>query len=324
MDFGNLLDTLLLCKKADFDKRFIMTEVKKPSDNLVAITTGVYAEIQELNTNAEAINNAAPGDDLFQKGVKIPMKEIDMEKNADIVKKHCLLNKFWEKDIERAYKEALKGKEYFEFLKKVGKKTVIDKEQLTLAEELRDKIINDPISRPFFMPKKGCEVMFQQQIFGEYELAGFENVEMMPVKGMLDIIHINHTKKQIREVDLKFTNDAFQFYVAIKRFDYALQHSFYKFLLELWIETFDGGKYKDYQIMNPLNVVIDDREKIPYLYCYNSMDLAIKRNGIENTKIIGWESNLLDIAWHMDQNKWDRPKSHYLTGFLSVEIFNNR
>lgn len=317
IDFGNLLDTLAFNPEL-FEKRFVVADVTLPSEKVAKIVSEIFDHITGLNDNAKALMEEDPT-------LKIPTKDYILEENKEAVQRLCKENEYWDKDLERAYKEIVKnGTIYFDFLRGVGSKTVVSPEQVTLAKELKDKLYNDKISRGFFVPKKGCEVIFQQQIHATFEVSGFDNIQVLPVKGMLDIIHINNKRKEIREVDLKFTNDAFKFHEAVRRFDYPMQHSFYEFLIREWIKTFKDGKYKDYSIMSPLNVVIDDTEKIPYLYAYNGSDLHIKRYGIDGTKITGWETILEDIAWHMDTNQWERPRGHYLNGYLTLDIFNKR
>jgi hypothetical protein len=322
MEFGSLLDTLIFNPEL-FEKRFILSEVAKPSDKIVLITRSVFDHITELNKNATELNKAVVAA-LFEPK-QIPLKKYDLTENKDIVKKFCTEHEFWVSNLERAYNDVIKnGSEFFDFLTKVGSKIVIDNDQLALAKELSQILKTDAISRGFFVAKKDCEVLFQQQIFAEFELSGFDNLEVLPMKGMLDIIHINHKRKEIREVDLKYTNNTFLFPDAIRRFDYPLQHSIYDFLLHAWIKTYKKGQYSDYSIMNPLNVVIDDQEKIPYLYGYKGSDLQIKRSGMEGTRITGWEQTLEEIAWHIDTNQWERPRSHYLNGFIAVEVFSKR
>lgn len=326
MDFGNLLDTLIFSEKL-FDKRFIVSKVAKVSDKVALITRAVFDEITTLNENATLINEGKADKsvmELFPNAgtVKIPMKEVSLTANADIVQKLCITNEYYANTPDRAVKEILKqGSSFFEFLKQVGTRTVITSEQLELAKDLKQKLLNDPITRGFFIPKKDCEVIFQVAIFADFELSNIDGMDFIAMKGVLDIVHINHRRKEIREVDLKFTNDAFRFYEAIRKFDYPLQHSVYDFLLNEWKMTYEKGKWSEYTVMNPLNVVIDDQDKIPYLYNYTAMDLDVKRTGIENTKIIGWEATVQDIAWHISNNFWERPRQHYLNGFMSVEIF---
>jgi hypothetical protein len=316
LDFGSLLDTLCFSEK-EFNKRFIVTDIKKPSDKITKIITEVFTHIQELNQNIKTLNE--------QPDSHIPSKKVSLVDNKEVVLKYCKENEYYESKPEQAYNKIISdGTEYFTFLKKVGKRIVITPDQETLAKELKEILFTDKISSGFFVAKKGCEVHFQVQIFTDFPIEGLDSIESIPVKGMIDIIHINHKRKEVREIDLKFTNNVFKFNDwsgPVRMFDYPAQHSFYDFLIPKWLETFEGGKYKDYAVMNALNVVIDDDIKVPYLYEYNKNDLHIKRYGMENTSIRGWEDILHEIGWHLDANDWSRPKSHIKNGKLLINVF---
>lgn len=321
LDFGSLLDTLCF-SESEFKKRFIITDIQKPSDNVCKIVTDIYNHLQELNENIKTLN-AAPAED--GKKVSVPAKKVSLVDNKEVVLKFCKENEYYVTKPEQGFNTIIeKGTEYFNFLKKVGKRIIITSEQEKLAKELKEILFNDKVCAGFFTPKKGCEVHFQIQIFSEFPIDGLESVESIPVKGMIDIIHINHKRKEVREVDLKFTNNVYKFNDwsgPVRMFDYPGQHSFYDFLIPEWLKTFEGGKYKDYSVMNPLNVVIDDDIKIPYLYEYNKNDLHVKRYGIENTNIRGWEDTLREIAWHLNVNDWSRPKDHIKNGKLLINIY---
>jgi hypothetical protein len=331
MDFGSLVDVLAFTPK-NFEKRFIVAEVAKPSDKVVKIVTEVYAEILRINEDIDKIHketfeNSLKKDPLATTTVPVvtlPKKVLALsdENNIDIVKKFCLDNDHYANKPDQAYNDVLKkGTEYFEFLKTVGNKIVVTKQQKETAEELVKILYNDPVSKPFFTPKSTCEVLFQQGIFTDFVIEGFQNVELLPLKGLLDIIHINKKRKEIREVDLKVTQSAFKFLDQVWRFDYAMQHSFYYHLISEWKLTYKKGIYKDFVVMPPLNIVIDETEKLPYLYHYNMSDLMIKRLGFEGTKIKGWEGTLQEIAYHISTNDWSRPLEHIKNGYISVNLF---
>lgn len=313
--FGSFLDCIMFTPN-EAEKRFIITDVKPPSDKVKLILHDAYDTVEELNRNAEELNKD-------KKGVKIPIKEHTLE-DKELICSLCAKHDHYKSKPDQGYNDVIKkGEEYFEFLKKAKGKEIITADENITALRLKEALLTDPVSKGFFIPKTGCEVLFQVRIFTEFELSGFENVEFLPMKGAIDIIHINHKRKEVREVDLKWTTDVYTFYERIKQFDYPGQHSVYDYLIRQWLKTYLKGKYKDYQVMNPLNVVIDD-DAIPYLYSYNSDDLAIKRYGIEGTPIKGWEDTINDIAWHFDNENWSRPREHQMNGFLSVKTFNRR
>jgi len=312
--FGSLLDCLVFTPK-HFEKRFIIADIPLPSENVRKVVGGVYNRVKELNANAAKMNELNPGK-------QIPMKELKLD-HEDLIKSIAKDNDYFATQPIRAYNEVIKnGSDYFEFLKKIEGKQAVTQTDVDLAKKLCEILYTDKLVKGFFKPNKGCEVIFQQQIYADLEISGFDNVDFLPLKGALDDIYFNHKKKEVREIDLKWTNDAFLFKDAVKRFGYIKQHSVYDYLLREWLKTFRDGEYKDYTVGNPLNVVIDSDEQVPYIYQYTANDLYIERYGHENMHWFkGWEQTLLEIAWHMDTQQWDRPREHYKNGFINVQQF---
>jgi hypothetical protein len=313
---GSFLDCLMFTPD-DLEKRFVIADVDLPSDKIQLILEDMFEHVNTLNKNAAMINKA--------EGKKIPMKPHVFD-DKGLITSLCIKHDHYKKKADsQGYNDVLKkGGPYFEFLKSTKGRDVISSETNIMAIGLKEILLNDKVSRGFFVPKKNCEVVFQQRIFSEFELNGFNNVEFLPTKGAIDIVHFNHKRREVREVDLKCTNDAYLFWESIRKFDYPGQHSFYDYLLREWLKKYQDGKYEDYSVMNPLNVVIDDAEKVPYIYSYSPEDLHIKRYGIEGTPIRGWEDTINDIAWHFDNGEWTRPREHLMNGYMSVKTFSKR
>lgn len=317
--FGSYLDCLMFTPKV-IDKRFIIATVKQPSDKVTKILSDIFDHVEELNKRVEEMN-AKP-----DAKTKIPLKKHTLD-DKELVIKFCDDNEHYKGKGEQGYNDVLKkGKEYFEFLTSTKGKTVISPEDKADAEKLAEILRTDKISKGFFVPKDGCEVVYQQYIFTDIDV-DYDNVNIMPLKGAIDIVHFNHKRKEVREVDLKATEDAFAFdgiKGPVRLFDYPGQHSFYDFLLRKWLLTYKKGIYKDYSVMNPLNVVIDRNECLPYIYEYNQHDLFIKKNGIEGTRIKGWMDTINEIAFHFDRNDWSRPMAHILNGKMQINVFAKR
>ena len=317
--FGTVLDCLTLTPK-NFSKNFVVADVQLPSDSIQKVVADVLKHIKELNVNAAKINA------LADTKTKVPMKEIKLD-YPEFITSFAQKHDYYAKQPQRAINEVMaKGQEFFNFLVKIEGKQVVSGEDKKTADELKEILYTHPRTKGFFTAKKGCRLIFQERIYADLELSGFQNLDIMPMKGALDIIHINDKLKKIREVDLKWTNDAFLFNGPrgpVKMYDYPAQHSVYDFLLSEWMKTFEDGRYKDYTIAPPLNVVIDSDQKIPYLYTYNMQDLYIKRYGHEAmTWVKGWEQIVNEIAWHMDTQQWEIPKEHYQNGFMNVKVFH--
>ena len=229
MEFGSLLDVLIFTPE-QYEKRFVLSEIEKPSDKICLVQNLVLDHLIALNKNIIELNE--------KEKTNVPLKSLELEDHPEEIIKFSKESEYYATQPDRATKEILKNKPYFEFLKTSRGKIVITKEQLALAKELEQILKNDPISKGFFIPSKNCEVLFQQQLYVNYELEGFDNLELLPLKGMLDIIHLNHKKGYAREVDLKYTSDVTRFPEVIRMFKYVDQHSFYDFLLRSWLKTY--------------------------------------------------------------------------------------
>jgi hypothetical protein len=317
MDMGTLLDTLCFNPEL-FEKRFIISTCKKPSPKIEEILIATHLHLTALNDNIRELNN--------KNTTKIPLKKFSLVDNKDILRKFCIELDYYSNAPDTGINKILKeGQEYFDFVRKIGKKISLTQSQYDIAKELKEILFSDKVSKPFFVAKKGTRILFQVQIQTDFPISGVENVESIPVKGIVDILLINDIKKTIREIDLKYTEmGVYQFNKAsgpVRLLDYPLQHSFYDFLLSEWIKVFEDGKYEGYTIQAPLNVTIDPDIKVPYVYMYNLDDLKIKRTGIDGTWIKGWESVLQDIAWHLNKNDFSRPREHIMNGAIAINVF---
>lgn len=314
--FGSLVDCLVFTPNL-LEKRFLVSDTPLPSESIQKVVGSVYERLKELNANAATVNS-----ELAKGETPVPMREMILD-HQDLIETFSKEHEYYATQPKRAYDETLKkGTEYFEFLKNLNGRTVTTAQDLELAKKLTNILQTNPLVKGFFVPNKNCEVVFQQNIFATIDMPGYENLDFLPLKGAIDDIYFNHKKKEVREIDLKWTNDAFMFKDVVKRFGYVKQHSFYDHLLREWLKTYKDGAYADYYVANPLNVVIDSDEKTPYIYQYNANDLHIERYGHENMHWFkGWEQTLHEIAWHMDTQQWDRPKEHYKNGFMNVQFF---
>jgi len=302
---GSFLDCLLFTPD-DIEKRFVVSQTTPPSEKVQLILSAVLTHFEQLNAHTALLD------------VKVPHKEPTLD-DKDLVMSLCIEHEHYKNKPEQGYNDVVKkGAEYFEFLKSINGRKVISPADNIIAVELKKVLMENPVSKPFFIPKKDCEVFFQTYIYDNYDVDGFDNLEFLPIKGALDIIHVNHKLKQVREVDEKFTESPYPgFYDRIKQMDYPLQHSFYDRLLKKWTKQ----HYKGYSVMPPLNLVIDDTDKIPYLYMYDLDDLYIKEHGLEGTPIKGWKHSIEEIAWHFNSEDWSRPREHQLNGYFHVKTF---
>ena len=183
--------------------------------------------------------------------------------------------------------------------------------------------------KKYFIKQENEELFHQLEIYTDYEL---NNGVKIPLKGAIDILHIDHNNKTIQILDLKTSFSAFDFLKSIKQYSYCAQLSFYDYLVRRWIED---KKYSNYHILPPANIVIDPEYKIPYIYEYDWVDIALEADGnkdflfniyqsdLHNEKFKkGWKNILEEIGWHISNNMWDMPKELYENKKIKVNLLN--
>jgi hypothetical protein len=116
--------------------------------------------------------------------------------------------------------------------------------------------------------------------------------------------------------------------------------SFYQYVVERYIKTKEFrdkyGDFRAYRFKEPINIVIDRKFKTPYIYEYDWKDISISREGnydflrqfYETTEHFsrikkGWMEIIREIAWHMENKKWDYPMNYYEQRKIKVNLTNS-
>lgn len=145
----------------------------------------------------------------------------------------------------------------------------------------------------------------------------FGDLEVIPLKGCIDILRWNHIDKTVQIIDLKTTRSVKEFAQSIKDYGYGYQMSYYTELLKSLLES--TGR-SDYTILLPYNLVIERYNKIPHIFVYNHRDLAALKSGDYIRGIKGWIDTLYEIYWHTHNNEWHFLREMKLKGKIEVII----
>ncbi len=320
---GSLIDCLLFSPE-NMDKWFFIGEEKIPSKAIASIIKMYYNRIIASNEQVRQIAYELPSDPQYME-ITMAHNEILLDcannycfKDGDDEK--CGWQSTW-KDETRIRNLVEKGSDYFQSLKKSEGRKIISMEMNLEALQLRDILRSDPNTKDYFISNDENDLLFQLEIFISYNLLDGTGI---PLKGALDIIRFNHKDKTAQIIDFKSSYSAFNFIHSIKQFGYCDQLSYYDFLLREWMIEACEGKYCDYKIIPPINIVIDINDRIPYIYEYDWKDITLAADGNRaylfdlfhthdhNMKIkVGWKKTLDTIAWHWTNQIWDRPRELY-------------
>lgn len=318
---GSYLDCLMLNPNS-LDELFYVGNYTKPiSDTLERIVTNCYYKLKIKYP------------DLYH---VIDFSNLEDNDSNEIVLE-CAKNENYGKGSyqnERIIKEIKNGgNEYYHFLCNANERVIISLSDQMQAIEKKESLLSHESTRPYFYQDEREILLHHLQIFIH---------DKPSLKGELDIVRIVPDERIIYITDLKTSHSSFGFLENVRKFSYATQLGFYKFLLtEYIINTMKKQPQREIttnhnNIKLPFdilqytiicqNIVIDDKQKIPYIYHYTDLDLDYYRFGsdfILDSNIRykrGWENTLNTIKWHIENNLWDYPMSHYLNGFLTLNL----
>jgi hypothetical protein len=315
--FGSLVDTIAFNPEL-LDERFYIPsyEVALPSEKVQQIIDKVYKEaaskVEMINTLNEKGNLPEP--------IYLP-NIADIWEWQDLVIKHAKAVGFggstWSTNriMDKIGDE---GNPYFRLLGESNGRQVITSADNMDAVEVVDKLKTNKLTYPYFTQQENETLLFQQEIFIDHV---FKDGLIVPLKGAIDIIRIKHHSESVEIPDLKTTHTSEQFAKIARDFGYIVQVSFYTNLVREWLKTYEDGKYAHYTIEIPSNIVIDRKNKIPFIYEYFAEDLDIIEFGSKERGIEGWRSTLEQIGWHIATKQWDIPRELFETGKIKLRIF---
>lgn len=315
---GSLVDTIAF-EPTLLDARFFIpdAEVEIPSEKIKLVVDRVYKEALEIVENKIKLNE--------QGNLPEPLFIPDITNIydwADLIIKHAREVKYggttWSASriLDNVYES---GGWYFRMLGTANGRSVISAGDNADAIAMVEALRADKYTRPYFIQQENETLLFQTEIFVDYQV---KEGLIIPLKGAIDIIRLNHNTKTVRVPDLKTSYNSENFAYQARQYGYCTQGSFYNFLVREWLKTYEDGKYADYEFEVPCNIVIDRTYKIPYIYEYTWEDIEIAQEGSEANNIIGWKKTLEEISWHIETGIWDRPKELYETGKITLKIYN--
>jgi len=323
---GSLIDTMLFSPDT-LNDRFYIGEEKLPSKAVAIIIKNVYDSMQKALELSSQLPEEIPVKENLEDLHEKLLYYANNYKNEDVIG----WNNNWKAET-RISKLIEQGTDYFNSLCKSQGRKIISPQMNMEAIQLCEILRTDSTVKDYFVENADNLLLFQHEIFIDFE---YDVDKKIPLKGALDIVRFDHKNKTVQIIDFKSSYSAHDFIKSIKQYGYCDQLSFYDYLLREWLSIYCEGKYCGYQVIPPINIVIDISDKIPYVYKYNWNDLLLSSEGNReylfsifqthdhNMKIKkGWKSVLKDIAWHYFNNKWDKPKEMYENGFLMVNLLN--
>lgn len=219
------------------------------------------------------------------------------------------------KKVEEKFDEC---KTFFNYLINSRDKCVLTSEQVKRANEIVDelkggKYTSGPVN---IQPIPGfVDVYNQLELYYKYD--------EIPIKGALDRVIVNHMSKKVIPIDFKSSYNSDDFENSYIKWKYYRQASFYKFLLQKWMEE---NNLTDYELTNFMFIVCSKNGGRHFSYIASETDIHAARVGgsFRNGRIVkGWEELLMEIGYLTELADWSYPYEVIRNnGIVPLNVFN--
>jgi hypothetical protein len=277
VEMGGLVD-LLLFTPEEFDKTYYVFNGEKPTASLNSLADVILNNYEKIPSIEECVNLARSAG-LWSSVVKESTYIAKFDKPE-----------FW-KYLEDSY--ASRGKE------------LITSEVLSDAQEIVRVLKTHDYSKNLVAYPAKHEEKYVQYPF-EYR---YKNVIL---RGLLDLLVIDHKSKTIKGVDLKTgAPAAMEFSKSFMKYRYYLQARIYQLALQ---EIMKEKGLEDYTILPFEFLYISRFEKIPLVYEVDENWQQAATYGFSTQS--GYEYKGLDtlieeVTWHWENQKFDLSKEVY-------------
>jgi len=214
------------------------------------------------------------------------------------------VNKFWSGTKDpKLLRAKYDTKDFWEYIKAqfISKeKTLITTEELMLAQELRD----------ILLIHNNSAKIFESDYISQFKIKFI--YKNFVLKGILDIIKLDHENKTIRLIDLKTgANKLTEFITSFIKYRYYLQESIYMLAIDYIKKKL---KVENYKVLPFQFLYISRFEKIPFIYTVSDKWHEAALKGFKTEKgytYKGIDQLLDDVKWHLDNKVFDFSKEIY-------------
>lgn len=279
--FGSLFDCLLTDRNS-LNSRFLICDYKKPSQKLIDIAKFLLENHKDTTTISE----------ISDTDILIAVNIFDYRPtNADKLR------------ISKA-REALS--EYYRILTISGSKTVVSSKDLEDAEKCVEALYHHPYTKGIFNRTVDERLLGEIEILYQVHLKTLWEDKL--IKGILDIIRVDHKNKRIYPYDVKTSGKPKEkFESSFLSFNYYLQANMYTHIIKSIIEKDDY--FKDFTVADFEFLVINRYDKRPIRWVWSPQHFntaqAIRLLGLTGIKT--WQGLIRDIEWHIETGEYNYP-----------------
>lgn len=275
LQFGSMVDLLMTSGMTAFEEKYSYAEFPQVSDSLRIIAQSLFSNYKDIYSKLEDI----PDEIISNYGKEAGYYSADKYDKLRVknIREGCTVE--------------------YNILSENRDKIIVDKENYTDAIACRDILKTSNVTSYYFEDNPfdvEVERFYQLKFKGEYE--------GIPIKGMLDLIIIDHVNKQIIPCDLKTTGSPeYEFYKSFIKWNYYIQAQMYWYLLNETIKKDDF--YKDYEVLPFRFIVINRKELNPLVWNFEQCNQV---GGIlgnkEKIELNEWTSLAKELYYYLNND----------------------
>lgn len=272
LKFGSLVDDLLFNDRLFFEERYYIFDGEKPTATLGLLCNVIFNNYLEIPKNKEEVLEIVKNNDFW----------------SNTKKKDLLIEKFNTPDFWG----------YIKCIYEVKDRVIITTADYDKAMNLVNILNEHKYSKDILI--NDYEKLYQFRFEFEYKL--FE------IRGVLDIISIDHKNKKVYFTDLKTGADpAIEFENSFIKWRYYIQGAIYSLAYK---EIFNKLNLKGYRLMPFQFLYISNSDKTPLLYIMTDkwMKAAILGFKIGKYKYKGINELIDEIYWCWKNKEYNIPK----------------
>lgn len=233
-------------------------------------------------------------------------------------------DKPWSRNLETIQTEVKgTGSKYFQALADANGKIVVNVQDWNTAAKCLEKIRtsnNKYIAEIVkYLDNAGTDDQANAEIQVLCACPFFGRYMDKNIKGLPDLVIINHKEKWIWPLDLKTSKSLLSFPVSYRSFKYGKQGAFYTLLLQ-YQPAYEGYTIKNFGfIVVNSNPDVDDRAEY---YEMTAKELHVQINGMDRpdgSRVRGLKDDFEDLQWHETNNEWCRYPENAITDVFALE-----
>lgn len=188
---------------------------------------------------------------------------------------------------------------YIEYLKVPSDKKIISFNDVNTLKKIKDNLQKH---------KKANELLFAlpdtYESFNEFHINWEPNIEGVKCKSLIDRVCFDHVNKKIILIDLKTTQNVYNFAHSVEEYDYFRQIAYYGLAIQWYMANELNLNTEDYDLEAYIIAIGKDKNNEIRVF-----DMNKKKVLSEKVDLI--KQTLQKISYHIKTDNWDHSVEYY-------------